>query len=111
MATSTISLDSLADRVLATGSTPIDRTPFNIITVVNTDETAKPNTAWVEVGIKSGGLAQANITAVLAKGYVSGLQPLTWIGDITGDANQSVYVNVWANAVDTFRVTVTRKVG
>lgn len=55
-----------------------------------------PNLIWAEVGIEHGGVAGRTRVAILAQGYVSTNQTLTWDGDVQMEATSEVYLRIWS---------------
>lgn len=100
------SLDTTALRARATVTIPIDNVLIRSASVINLTDAAPPADCFCEVGIMSGGTNQENRIAVLASGYVGEFNPISWFGELTGDATHFIYVNSFASAVYNLRLTV-----
>ena len=66
-----------------------------------------PTAAHAEIGIMTGGQTYNHRTAVLAQGTIGTGAAIAWTGQVHGLAEQYLYLSVWANFADTFRLTLT----
>ena len=110
MPTTVIQLTATVDRILTTEQIVIDAVNIIAASVQNNSLSTVAASAWAEIGIKSGGIDQGNISIVLARGYIGASDTITWSGDITGDPQQFLYMNIWSEAADTFRLTLLAKI-
>ena len=110
MPTQQESITATADFVRTTGTIDIDGVRIKAATVFNVTAAAEEASAFVELGIMTGGTSQANRVALLASGYVGELNPIAWHGDFTGGADEFLYANVRSLDTDSFRLTILSEV-
>jgi hypothetical protein len=65
-----------------------------------------PTAAHAEIGIMTGGQTYTHRTAILAQGTIGSGAAIAWTGQLKGTAEQYLYLSVWANFADTFRLTL-----
>lgn len=94
------------DRVQTIETLQIDGTHVRSATAVSITENISPVAAYAEIGIMAGGKLYANRVAVLAQGYIGAGASINWTGNIKGEGEQFLYISIWSNAANTYRVTL-----
>lgn len=99
-------ITATADFVLTTGTLEIDAVKLRAVSVINVTPGAQEASAFVTIGIMAGGNTQGNRITLLASGYVGEVNSISWLGQLTGSAEQFLYANIRSSAADSFRLTI-----
>lgn len=93
-----------ADRVQATITIPIEGSVLSALSVIDLSNALRPNDAWVELGIMSGGVLPQHKVAALAAGYSAKDSPVSWTGKIITEADMYLYAHIYSGTGGIFRL-------
>lgn len=93
-----------AGRTLTVITKPVEKAVLMTLTVIDLSATAKPNSAYAEIGIMSGGLDPQQKIASLSSGYVGRDQPVSWTGYIITEDEMYAYAHVYSTPGGKFRL-------
>lgn len=99
-------ITATADRVQSIETIPIDAVKLKSASAVSITTGISPVAAYAEIGIMAGGILYANRVSVLAQGYIGDGSSIGWTGDIRGDGEQFLYIAIWSNDANTYRLTL-----
>lgn len=74
------------------------------LTVIDLSGSAKPNSAYAEIGIMSGGTDPQHKIASLASGYVGRDQPVSWTGYLITEQEMHAYAHIYSTPGGQFRL-------
>jgi len=74
------------------------------LSLFETDAAYPVDLAWAEIGILSGGDTLEQRVAILANGYVSKRNAISWSGFIPVDCGSRVYVSILGPLTNAFRL-------
>lgn len=99
----TVTTDATRTRTVATAERETGR--LKTFSAVCLSVGPEPNQIWARLSLAQGGTGIANITAVLAQGYVGLGTAISWTGDIPMGGGHSLMLEAWGSAIGIIRAT------
>lgn len=93
-----------AGRTLKAITKGVEGAVLMTLTVLDLSAASRPNSAYAEIGLMSGGKTPQHIIASLASGYIGRDQPVSWTGYIITEDEMYAYAHVYSTPGGDFRL-------